>query len=153
MSVVDSNGQRVQCENDYWRRNIWGASRQADRLVGLGIAYWHDDAALPGPWPEIPEGAARTADGELWDDETEQWVDPRYRQTILDHVRQTGGERPGIAAYKLVHSNDGWWVTKAECVSALELWEKAGKPDWDLGLNDLEPFLRAAAEHDGFRVW
>ena len=152
MSVVDSNGQRAECENGYWRRNMYGGARQAERLVELGIGYWLTDNTVPGPWPAEPADAARTEDGELWDDEG-GIVDPGYRQTVFNHLRQTGDERPGIAAYKLCSSNDGWWVTKAECISALALWEKAGKPDWDLGLNDLEPFLRAAAEHDGFRVW
>lgn len=152
MHVVDTEGRDVDCENNYWRRNMSGGYRQAERLVELGVAYWTADENIPGNWPEAPADAIRSDEGELWDEETGEELDPRYRRIILNHLRQRDSERSGIAAYKLCHSNDGWWVTKEECAAALAIWENVGKPDWDFGLGDLEPFLRAASAHGGFRV-
>lgn len=71
----------------------------------------------------------------------------------MKHLRATYSEEPGISVYKLCHSNDGWWVTKIECQSALQLWERNGRPDVDGEAGDTIPFLRAAADHEGFRVW
>jgi hypothetical protein len=157
MSTVDENGNSVRdCEDPehgehYWRRNIGGGGAQAQRLVDAGMGYW--SGPPPGvTWPEI-EGAEF---GE-YDDDLEhapplnEAANEQLAATMA-YLKATWDERPGIAVYKLCNTNDGWWVTKAECESALKLWEQAGKPEVD-NYGDTIPFLRAGADHGGFRVW
>lgn len=155
MHVVDADGDPVDCENNYWRRNIFGGHRQAQRLVDVGMGYW-PRCERPS-FPEEPEGAEW-----LENEETGERlpVNELADQAMAEHVaflKATYSEEPGISVYKLCGTNDGWWVTKAECQSALKLWEEAGCPvvddlgDWTYG--DTIPFLRAAADHEGFRVW
>lgn len=59
---------------------------------------------------------------------------------------------PGIPVHKLC-SNDGWHVTAVECLSALIIWERRGKPMPEEFMDDVIPFLQAAARRDGFEVW
>jgi len=168
MSVVDEEGRTINgCDEPthgehYWRRSIFGMHPQADKLVELGLAYWpREGFAVPGKWPE-PEDFDITAN-EGWSGDEDDPNDPQfsgdpgkitaYYLAAANYFKQTYDERPGIAAYKLCHSNDGWWVTAAECASALKLWEQAGEPAVDGGNGDTIPFLRAGAAHFGFRVW
>lgn len=146
MSVVDDKGNELDVENGYWRRSIWSGGTQAQRLVDAGMAYW--STGEQEPFPQMPESVE-------WDDEGNA-VGPgaeEYEKALLAHLRKTYDERPGIAAYKLCGTNDGWFVTKEECQSALQLWEAAGCPDVDNGVGDTIPFLRCAAAYGGFRVW
>lgn len=116
----------------YCRRSIWsmGPLRDAMEQVRFGdvtMAYWAN-----GEYPYPGEDATE--------------------EDLLAWLRSTADERPGIPLHKLC-SNDGWWVTSAECQSALHIWERAGMPmDEEFG-DDWIPFLRSAAEHGGFRVY
>ena len=66
---------------------------------------------------------------------------------IRKRMRSTFDERSGIARHKLVENRVlTWWVTGAECRSAITLWERAGVPLLDG--EDTPVFLRACAEAD-----
>jgi hypothetical protein len=157
MSTVDETGKSIRDCNDpehgdhYWRRNIWGAGAQADKLEAAGIGYW-PRGEIPHAWPDVEGAEYGEYDDDL--DEAPPLNDQAREQNRLieQFMKATYDERPGIALYKLVNSNDGWWVTKAECESALKLWEQAGKPKLD-EYGDTIPFLKAGAAHEGFRVW
>lgn len=155
MSVVDEHGDRVSCENNYWRRNIFGGSKQAEKLVELGMAQWPTTNDRPR-FPDRPEHvrAEYEAHEEAGDYD---WDHPDWLALLHPHLKDRRGSTQGIAAYKLCDSNDGWWVTREECEQALAAWEQAGRPDVDdFGsgpIGDTIPFLQAAAAHHGFRVW
>jgi hypothetical protein len=168
MSTVDEAGKDIKgCDDPqhgehYWRRNMGGGGVQAQLLVDLGMAYWpRQSFSVPGKWPEPEDYGLKQ--NPAWEGDEDDPNDPQffgepekvaqYRADSNNYFKQTYDERPGIAAYKLCHSNDGWWVTAAECKSALKLWEQAGQPDVDRGNGDTIPFLRAGAAHAGFRVW
>lgn len=168
MSTVDDMGRTVHDCTDpehgehYWRRSAFGGGPQAQRLVDAGMAYWpRESFEVPGKWPEHKD--FDLTENQAWEGEEDDPNDPQfygdpdkiaaYNAAVRNYFKQTYDERPGIAAYKLCHSNDGWWVTAAECESALKLWEKAGEPDVDQGVGDTIPFLRAGAAHGGFRVY
>jgi hypothetical protein len=158
MSTVDENGNTVRdCDDPehgehYWRRNVFGAGPQAERLEAVGMGYWPRTSGIPGAWPDVEGAEYGEYDEEL--DECPPLNDQarEERRLTAEYMKATYDERPGIALYKLCNSNDGWWVTKAECESALKLWEQAGKPSVD-DYGDTIPFLRAGAAHGGFRVW
>lgn len=162
MYVVDEQGENVRCENDYWRRNMFGGIRQAELFVSLGLGYWADNelfkAAEEAGWPKR-EGIEYD-----YNEETDESVlkgDPAlvaaYEAAVRERVRDRRGEGKGISVYKLCNTNDGWWVTKEECQEFLDLWEAAGKPDVDDFGNgpygDTIPFIRAAVANGGFRVY
>lgn len=156
MHAVDENGLNVRgCDNPehgdhYWRRSIFGGHPQAVRLVEAGMGYW--PLCDKPPWPEVKGAEFGEYDDDL--DECPPLNDAAREQLRLNeaYLKATYNEAPGISVYKLCDSNDGWWVTKLECESALKLWEQAGKPAVD-EYGDTIPFLRAAAAHSGFRVW
>jgi hypothetical protein len=136
---------------NYWHASYAMAREITLGLVDLGIAY-----ELRAPLPPVPDLAPWTGPEsyeDVYDLATGELADLRLRAIEHDHLRQTYDERPGIAAYKMLNPGTGYWVTKVECQTALVLWERAGRPDWDLGYGDLEPFLRRAAQYSGFRVW
>lgn len=144
MQVVDEDGRPVPGV-ERWDCAMAGGCRLADLLIGAGMAYWpHGEAKMP----DMPM---------FYDDDqdplTGDSVVPEHRAVEWSYLRATWDERPGIAAHKLCRTNDGWWVTRAECESALKLWERAGEPPVVDRLGDVLPFLRAAAEYEGFRVW
>lgn len=165
MDTVNERGRSVDdCDDPehgehYWRRSIFGGGPQAQRLVDVGMAYWpREGNTVPGDYPKPKDfDLVHNEDWSGEDDDPQFFGDvdkiAAYELANRNYYRQTYDERPGIAAYKLCHSNDGWWVTQAECASALKLWEAAGEPDVDQGVGDTIPFLRAGAAHDGFRVW
>lgn len=132
--VCDRNGEMLHTnyEDDlYFRRNIFGMGplRQAMESIGDGevtMAYW---AVSDLVWPQNPD-----------------------EQQLLDFLRATGDERPGIPLHKL-STNDGWWITDVECRSALDIWERAGSPMVDEFRDDWVPFLQAAAKNGGFRTY
>lgn len=153
MYTVDETGESVKCDDPlhgehYWRRNIFGAGAQADRLVSTGLGYW-SNAPERTPWPEAKDY------GLTYNDDSDEWEGERlaeFNAALFAMLKDTYSETPGIAVYKLCSSNDGWWVTKAECASALAIWEQNGCPRVD-DYDDTIPFLRAGAAHEGFRVW
>lgn len=154
MHVVDEQGKNVKCDNDYWRRNIFGSTQQAEKLVELGMASWPTERR--GEFPQRPDhieeayAKARAADD--WD-----YEHPDYTAVLFPYLKARNGATVGINAAKLCDTNDGWWVTREECQEALKVWEASGKPpvdDFGRGpLGDTIPFLQAAAEHHGFRVY
>lgn len=161
MYVVDEKGDNVHdCtkhKDHYWRRNMFGGSRQAELLVTVGIGAWGPndawEAAEKEGWPTKPESATYDEDTDKYVGEgVEEWYAAMHAR-----LRDPRGVSHGIPVYKLCNSNDGWWVTKEECEHALILWEAAGQPDVDdFGqgpYGDTIPFLRAAADHHGFRVF
>lgn len=63
-------------------------------------------------------------------------------------------QEPGIPLHKL-RTNLGWHVTADECGAAVrryDRWLGGGEPGPATFGEDLVPFLRAAARHDGFEV-
>lgn len=156
----------------YLRRNIWGMGRFRERLLDLDLLY-RARGADPG-WPNLP-GREYDAAGQLIHpfDDPEHWkrtdgdYEPvseaakAYQDQITAYLKDTRDERPGIPVHKF-SSNDGWWITAAECQSFIQLWERAGCPDlmpveWRAedpdAEDDIIPFMRQAASHGGFRVY
>lgn len=162
MYVVNENGEDVELPEGvdrydtsyYLRRNIFGIGDMRAALVNAGMAY-SARGFRPDDWPDMP---GSWSDGVHWDAENDAPISDEAREfqaASSRRLRDTYDERPGIPVHKF-SSNDGWWVTKAECASALKLWEAAGEPF--LGYEDAESddvihFLRTAAEHGGFRVF
>jgi len=81
----------------------------------------------------------------------------KYRRATDEKLSAHDESIPGIACNKF-DSNDGWWVTKEECATALELWEKNDKEtrnkilvkhSWWTGWLE---FLRNGAAGQGFTV-
>jgi hypothetical protein len=133
----------------YFRRNIFGMARLRERLVELGLAYEPAGGHVKrDEWPDPPEPYEQHFDdGEPLTPEA-----LAYAEANLAVLKAPRDERPGIPLHKL-GSNDGWWVTAAECRSTLQLWERAGSPMPEEFYDDFIPFLRKAAAHGGFRVW
>lgn len=117
----------------YFRRSISGGIWQCQRLERAGMGYF-------GDLQYVECGCTDYTGGFCCD----------VNRRMLGAV---DADRPGINLAKMCSTNDGWHVTRLECLAALALWEAAGRPDVDDGYGDLIPFLRAAAEHDGFVVW
>lgn len=166
MYVVDESGENVRdCsdhEQHYWRRNMSGGGRQAEKLVEAGMGEWSPDnvwrVAEEAGFPKRPPGVEWVDRGD--DDSGYEGDGAEEFQAALDaHLRDPRGVTRGIPVYKLCNTNDGWWVTKQECADALMLWEANGRPDVDTfnpdvgPYGDTIPFLRAAADHGGFRVY
>src|SRR4051812_4444739 len=161
MTTADKAAKKVSASDDpsnaenYCRGSIGGGGPQAQLLVDAGMGYWSEPT---GDWPK-PEDYSLTVnpDYDYGEDSRQYLGEPgdieRFWAAHTAHLKATYSETPGIAVYKLCGTNDGWWVTKAECASALKLWEKAGEPDVDNGNGDTIPFLRAGADHGGFQVW
>ena len=130
LHVCDDTGEPLATDYEddrYLRRNIFGMGPLRDVLENLDIGYWP-----AGAGKSYPQGG----------DEAD----------VMDWLRDTRDERPGIPLHKLC-SNDGWWVTAAECKSALQLWESLGSPVAEEFRDDWIPFLRAAAANGGFRTY
>lgn len=137
LHVVDADGEVMQTTYDddfYFRRNIFNMGPLREALGSIGdlvnditMGYWPVNGT-----PEWPSGADEDA--------------------IEQHLRATFDERPGIPLHKLC-SNDGWWVTAAECRSALDIWERAGMPDHEEFRQDWIPFLQTAAKNGGFKTY
>ena len=135
LHVCDSDGEALQTnyEDDlYFRRNIFGMGPLRDAMGEVTdgkvtMGYWARGAA-----PDFPTNG--TEHEVMW------WL-----KTSRD-------ESPGIPLHKLC-SNDGWWVTVPECMSALAIWERAGTPQLHEFGDDWIPFLRAAVKNGGFRTY
>lgn len=128
--VCDRTGDPLETtyeDNYYLRRNIFGMGPLRDALERHDIGYWPMGGEKP-----FPQGGT--------DDDVMEWL------------RDTRDERPGIPLHKLC-SNDGWWVTAAECRSALQLWEAKGCPADEEFRDDWIPFLQTAAANGGFRTY
>jgi len=127
-----------------------GTTRLCQAMVGLGMAY-------PSPVPEFPD-SDHLDRGDFRD---QQPVTDRARaylqaleRTRVDHGSHGAARLPGIPVHKLA-SGDGWHVTAEECGEAVAAYEFAtttGTPHPDAFADDVLPFLRTAARHDGFRV-
>lgn len=157
MNVVNEDGTTVNretCPNNYWRRNISGGVAQAEKLVALGMASW--PTSEPGRFPDRP-AHTDVAYEQAEADENYDYEHPDYAAILFPYLRDRRDATVGINAAKLCGSNDGWWVTREECQEALTAWEAAGKPavdDFGSGpIGDTIPFLTAAAEHHGFRIY
>jgi hypothetical protein len=139
-------------EHNYLRRNIFGMFPTVEAMVGLGMAQWTDC----GEFPSCPS----PYETHVGYDENDQQLGltdegKRYLEAVEQHLVAHVGDQPVIPSHKFT-TNDGWHVTKDECTAALAAYDAAmaaGKPhpeDWFR--SDLIPFLRLAAEFDGFEV-
>lgn len=144
MHVVDETGTPIREEGSTLHPNLSGGLHLAQSLVEHGMGYWSTEERLP--YPKLEAYA--------WINDEQVVIDPEAEQELFAYLRQSGLAEPeaGIAVYKICGSNDGWWVTKEECETALVLWEEAGQPEVSQ-FTRLIPFLRIAAAHEGFRVW
>ena len=151
MHVCNEEGTTLDTTyNDefYLRRAMGsqGALRQA--LLDVGMGY-----EAVGPEPVVPEYPG----DEHWDGDTfpstpltEQAR--AYSAACEEFLKGSRDERPGIPVHKLC-MNEGWWVTRIECATALQLWERAGQPIPEAFRDDVLPFLACAAKNGGFRVF
>lgn len=79
-----------------------------------------------------------------------------YQLALDAYWQHRRGVEYGIAGYKLIGGNDGWWVSVEECHEAIEVWESMGPSEQECQPEMVRRFvrmLRAAAAHHGFRVW
>ncbi len=159
LRVVEDDGRPIT--DDYFDRTAYlqlhsgSLDLLTNRLIELGMGF----PLTVEPFPH-PIKAAREAnlisrdDYEKLFDEDMEFRDPNLRASHHRHVRFTYSNKPGIATYKLQPTGDGWWVTFAECGTALAVWERAGKPEFLPDATfDFIAFLENAAAHDGFRAW
>lgn len=147
-------GAAKDAEHGYLRRNIFGMHPTVEAMVSVGMAFW---SPSPG-WPKVPQPYE---DHVRWDDKVEDEVPVTAEgQAYLERVesaRSTHGETrtPGIPSHKFT-SNDGWHVTREECEQALAAYDQAvtagGADHPKYLMDDVLPFLRCAAQHDGFEV-
>jgi hypothetical protein len=126
----------------YLRRGIGSQGALRDALEDAGMGYWAVAYSEDMPWPRPPVGADGKPD----------YDDPGFERELEHRLKHSFDERPGIPLHKLV-MNEGWWVTRIECATALELWERNGQPMPDDFRDDVIPFLRQAAKHGGFRTY
>lgn len=160
----------------YFHRNMWGMGElrpEMDRLGMLVTNYYfvsawtgHPDGPYP-PFPKYPGDehfAMETMDGFI-DGNTGDTLtianrdEPKTADAInyIKELEKTLRWRPevsGIPIHKLC-DNSGWIVTAEECQEALEAYDRwiaegGGHPE-AFG-DDFIPFLRTAAERDGFEV-
>ena len=112
--------------------------------VALGMAF---HSAAPA-FPDDPgdEHVGFEGDREVGRTDVGRAYVERKQAALSAH----GGDVAGIPAHKL-RSNHGWHVTRAECLAALASYDKAATHPASFR-DDLIPFLRCAAEHDGFEV-
>ena len=145
MYVCDDEGQSLDTnyEDDlYLRRSMGSQGAFRNALQEAGMGYWavgYDDKA---PWPEAPV---------LPNGETE-YDNAEYRAAVNHRLTHSFDERPGIPLHKLC-MNEGWWVTRIECATALDLWDRHGQQMPEDFRDDVLPFLAAAAKNGGFRVY
>lgn len=142
--AVEAAFARQYDSHTYLRRSMGNMCFLRDALLRSGMGY---EAVCPPHFPDYPGDEHFDRD---YKPITE--VGRRYRFDVATTLRSTGDERPGIPLHKTM-SNDGWWVTAAECLSALQLWDRAGRPHHDGFRDDAIPFLFKAAENGGFRVY
>lgn len=146
-------GAAKDADDGYLRRNIFGMHPTVEAMVTLGMAFW-------SPSPGFPKSPEPYEEHIRWDDQVEDDVPVTAEgQTYVERLASalsTHGEcrTPGIPSHKFT-SNDGWHVTREECEQALAVYDKAigdGATHPDLLRDDVIPFLRCAAQHDGFEV-
>lgn len=136
----------------YFRRNIWGMPRVVEAVVEMGMGFDSFPYLAHRPsWPSCEQyGVHYDAEGEPAGPRAEE-----YKAALNAVLDWHGPEIPGIPIHKLCESNDGWHVTAAECLSALQLYRRAleaGKPHPEAFGDDFIPFLIAATKCDGFEV-
>ena len=139
-------------QDTYLRRGFFGGIAQLRmELVRLGMGFG-------SPMPEFPENdfLDRTdfRDGEPISERAKRYMQA-LEQTLAEHGTGDDEYVPGIPTHKL-SSNDGWHVTDKECAEALAAYEaamQAGIPHPAAFADDVIPFLRAAANYQGFRVY
>lgn len=162
MHVQGKDGTEAEVVDDhaYLRRNIWGMGPTVGALIALGGAYESEGPrARDGSYLEFDDVPPYNED---WDglDAADLAVDAAYeeREVVLQALLSAPGsyDTAGIPSHKFT-SNDGWHVTQSECASAVVLIERAPTP-WSVDVDgymsdDVLPFLRCAARHDGFRVY
>lgn len=137
-------------KDHYLRRALGNGGALARELVNAGMGEWGDDelflAAERDGFPVPPETLER-------DESTDEWVGEDAQDYIAKleaYLSDRRGAGRGVAVWKLCNTNDGWHVTQAECDEAMAAWEEAGRPA--MSQDDIIPFLRAGADHDGFEV-
>jgi len=161
MYVCDEDGKTLHGDEFYCRRNMWNQGNLRLALLRCNMAF---EAVGEDNWRQVPE----RPDDNHWVTSEDGWSREPVTQEARDFVaavdryyRDSRDERPGIPIHKLI-GNDGWWVTKVECQSALKLFEMelasnfyADNTDQSIEeqLVDFVPFLEAAAKHGGFRVY
>ena len=163
----------LDARSSYFRLNVWGMSRYAPLMEGIGMIFEDD------PCPPFPEPADY---GTTWDDaealkyredypdrvftDSEMVVILKFRAEV-DRVLDFHGraDTPGIPAHKF-STNDGWHVLPAECRAAVRIWQ-----DWVRERGETEAlavvaehvgdtsywlkwiaYIAGAATHDGFEV-
>lgn len=114
----------------YFRLNIFGMSHYRGYMGQLEMLD------LESPSPESG-------------DQQQDWDDAVAAQALDDPT--------GIPVYKLC-SNDGWLVTPAECVAALQRYQEADtdaviEPDDKSYWAQWIAFINRASNNGGFRVW
>jgi hypothetical protein len=137
--------------HSYLRRGVFaGTVELRVMLIQLGMGF-------DSPMPEFPENdfLDRT---DFRDDEPLSERAKLYMQalerTLADHGTGDAEYVPGIPTHKLA-SSDAWLVTAQECAEALAAYDKAmqaGIPHPETFADDVIPFLRCAANYEGFRV-
>ncbi|SDP96383.1 hypothetical protein SAMN04487905_12020 [Actinopolyspora xinjiangensis] len=141
-------GAPRQHSHRYLRRGVFGMLVTAQEMVRLGMAFTSD-------MPTFPES------GHLSEEEFTNQGEPVTEQarTYLAQLDETlsahGGDGAGIPLHKF-GSNDGWHVTAVECADAVAAYDRArtaGTPHPNELEGDVVPFLRTAAQCDGFRVY
>lgn len=142
-------GVGEDAEHGYLRRNIFSMHPTVEAMVSLGMAFWSPSPEFPRDYP--------SGEGH-WNDESQPLTDEAraYKEKETRLLATHGETRtPGIPAHKFT-SNDGWIVTREECEQALAAYDMAitlGAKHPDFFRDDVIPFLRCAASHDGFEVW
>jgi hypothetical protein len=137
--------------HNYLRRNIFGMFPTVEAMVDLGMAQWTDHDAFPPP-PSPYETHVDYDDNDQQIGLTDEGK--KYLEAVKQHLVAHVGDQPVIPSHKFT-SNDGWHVTKGECAEALKAYDAAMADGTDHPArfyDDLIPFLRLAAEHDGFEV-
>lgn len=152
MYVRTENGRVRDDDRYYLRRNIWGGHHFAEALVSLGMGF--KATGTQPSWPEPDDFGVK------YDDEQDAYVGDRAAEfkaaenAVLDW-HGNDPDRPGIPVHKVCSSNDGWHVTKQECQQAVAAYELAmanGATHPQVFQDDVLPFLRLAAEHEGFET-
>lgn len=149
-----TDAARLQTPHYVWR-NFFRISQFVNALVSYGMAF----EAPPPEWPSLPDDSDYD-DHVEWNDDLEREValTPEGQRYLdrMESARSTHSEcgTPGIPTFKF-SSNDGWHVTVDECQQALLAYQRAlelGIPQPEEFYGDFIPFLRHAAEQDGFEV-
>jgi hypothetical protein len=124
-----------------------------DALIAMGMGFEAEDYFTVPPWPDRAEYGVQYDE---WDGHVIGERAKEFEDAVAEVLRWRGPEiPPGIPVPKVCTSNDGWHVTREECRAALRLYEFAirdGKTHPEAFGDDFIPFLRAAAEADGFEI-